>query len=136
MSKLSAEERAELDALEDEARLEREAETAAAERMHLEAMRLRKKHASKDKKHGRDYAVVETKIGVFAVRKPLDTEIDTVSDTPDDRGAQEKFALQVLLEPGADVVRGLFADNPGLAPALSVVAIDLAKVRSAEDAKK
>lgn len=133
---LSAEEKEELALLEKEAKDERAAEAEAAEVRRLAALRLRKKYTTKDRKHGRDFGVVETKVGNFVIKKPLDTEIDPLLETPDDRGAQEKFVCLLLEEPPPEAVKPMFANEPGLANAIIGVALELAKVTVAETAKK
>jgi len=136
MSKLTDEEKKELAALEEEVEVEAEADADASVRQHLEAMRLRKKYTAKGQKHGTDFGVIETKIGNFVIRKPKDTEIDTLLETPEDRAANENFVAALMLEPTAAEVQMLFPDNPGLIGAVSAVALELAKVTRAAEVKK
>lgn len=133
---LTAEEKAELAQLEQKAKDEAAAAAEQQQRMHLDAMRMRQRLSTKDKVHGRDFAIVETRIGNFAIRKPTDTEIDTLGESPDQRAAQEKFAIQVTTEPTTDEMRKLFLEHPGLVGPLCSAAIELASVKRAEDAKK
>jgi hypothetical protein len=133
---LSKEELDELAALEEEAKAEAAADKEADQRRHFEAMKLRKKYTTKDRKHGRDFGVVETKVGIFVIKKPLDTELDPLLETPDDRGAQEKFVCQILEFPAPETVKLMFASEPQLAGAIAAVALDLAKVTVADNAKK
>lgn len=135
--KLTEEEARELADLENEekARLAEEAE--AEKRQHLDALRLSKKLAAKNGRPGHDFKVLETKVGNIAVRRPKDVEIDSFGENEDrSRGDIEKFAAAVTLEPPQLELLALFAENPGLAPAILGVVIDLAKVTREESAKK
>ncbi len=133
---LSKEELAEMALLESEAAGELAAEREEAERMHLEALRLRKKLSGSLGKHGADFAVVETKIGVFALRKPSDVEIDTVLEAGDSRAGGEEFISKLIVHPAAASVQALFPKHPGLVGALAPVALGLAKITREAEAKK
>lgn len=136
MSEFTKEDLAELALLESEVSDEAAADELAAKRQHLDALRMRKRHTKGDKKHGRDFAVIETKIGNFTIRKPQDVEIDKLLETPDDRAAQEAFVTAVTLEPSTAELQALFPANPGLANAVCPVALDLVRIVRSEETKK
>lgn len=134
---LSKEELAELAELEKE-ESKRAAELAdATARQHLDALRARKRLASKHGVHGRDFVVVETtRAGNFAVRRPKDVEIDALAENVDDRAAQEAFALAVTLEPDAAAMQALMSSDPGVVNVVIPAAYSmLTRVRE-EEAKK
>jgi hypothetical protein len=133
---LTREEQEELAALEREERERVEAEAVEAKRQHLEALRTSKRLAAKHGKPGHDFVVVETKVGNFAIRRPVDVEVDGLLEAPDDRGNQEKYACSILLEPTAAEAQALMAQQPGLVGAICAKSLDLAKVTRAEEAKK
>lgn len=135
MSKLTEEELKELASLGEEFEREAEANVDASARRHLEAFRLRKKFSTGGKKHGEDFAVAETNIGNFVIRKPTGTEIDTFVDL-DNREAGENFVASLMLHPSTAEVQAMFADQPGLVGAIVPIAFELAKVERAAEAKK
>lgn len=136
MSDLTKEELAELAALEREEKARLDAEAVAAKRQHLEALRSAKRLSAKHGMPGRDFVVLETKVGNIAVRKPMDIEIDAMDDENVQRGKLEELATALTIEPLAATLQPLFADNPGLAPAIMRHAIKLAKVEREEASKK
>lgn len=136
--KLTEEEARELADLENEEKVRLAEEADAVKRQHLDALRMSKRLAAKNGRPGHDFQVLETKVGNIAVRRPKDVEIDAFSENEDDRsrGDIEKFAAAVTLEPPPLELLALFAENPGLAPAILHTVIDLAKVTREESAKK
>lgn len=135
MSKLTDEQKKELASLEKEVKEELAADADDAEERHYKAMLLRKKYTAKGMKHGLDFAVLETKIGNFVIRKPKDTEIDTYAETSD-RASGEAFVTSIMLEPTKEEVQAMFPANPGLVGAVNLAALELAKVARADEAKK
>lgn len=138
MAKLSAEELAELKALEQEEKDRLDEVALAAQRQHLEALRLVKKlrTAGKNGEPGSGFVVIETRVGNVAVRRPTDVEIDSFAEEESSRGSLEAFAQCIVLEPPAADLKVLMADNPGLATAVMNAGVGLVKVLREEEAKK
>ncbi len=134
---LTKEELSELASLEADDKIAVEAANDAAARQHIAALKLRKKLTAKHGVHGMDFVVLETTAGVnIAVRRPLDVEMDTVSDASEDRGAQEKFVAAITLEPSAEEMGKLFAQWPGLLGAVIPKAVGLIGRLREEEVKK
>jgi hypothetical protein len=132
---LTKEELAELSELESEDKKRKAALEEAAQRQHLEALRMSKRLAAKHGEPGRAFVVLETTVGNFAVRAPKDVEIDTFKDS-DSRDETEKFAMAVLIEPTGADAQPLFADHPALASVISLRSVELCKVERAAEVKK
>lgn len=133
--KLTAQELEELAALEEEnaSRLEEEADNA--KRQHLDALRMAKKLSAKHGVPGRDFLVLETKLGNIAIRRPIDVEVDTMDENAD-REKLEAFALPLVIEPKREEVQAMMAQHPSLTGALVMHASKMLKVVREEDSKK
>jgi hypothetical protein len=137
---LSKEELAELAELEKEEQTQFVAEADALARQRLEAKRMRKRLAPKHGKHGLDFAVVELDTGMnIALRRPLDVDIDTLSDEKaegQERAFLENFVIGLLIEPSKEDVQKCFSDYCGVVTALAEFAKRMTGSARAEDAKK
>lgn len=132
---LTKEELDELAQLEKEDQERKAALASEAQRQHLEALRLSKRLRSKYGEPGRGFLVLETVVGNIAIRKPLDIEIDPI-DENSGREALETYALAITVEPSADEIRKLLAENPGLLGAIVNNSQKLLKVEREAEAKK
>lgn len=132
---LTKEELAELEALEGEEEARQEAAAIAAKRQHLDAMRLRKKLAAKHGTHGRDFMVIETVLGNFAMRRAQDVEVDNI-DGGSDRSDLEKLAMAITLEPSAIELQKLMAEHHGLVGTLVSESSKMLKVLREEETRK
>lgn len=131
---MTDEEKAELKALEQEERDRKAALQAADQQRHLEALRLVKSLRTKHGEPGLDFIVLETKLGVIAIKRPIDVEIDTVAEDQD-RATLEKFAAGLVLHPSAQDVTKLMSQHHGLVGALVKAAFDMLKVVREEEGK-
>lgn len=134
---LTAEELAELAAIE---KSEQEQQKKAAEdrqRQRLAAGRLRAKLAAKHGVHGLDFLVIDNRCGVFSFRSPLDVELDAIASQAEDRGAQESFLVSIAIEPAGNDLRTALAKRPGLVNSLIPEIFEkLVKAQHEEEAKK
>lgn len=133
---LTREELAELAALEAEDEERRKVARAAAQRQHLEALRMVKRLAQKHGTPGIDFAICESVIGNVAVRRPTDLEVDADHGDLEQRGVLERFVLDLVLEPTREEVQRLFVQHAGLVAALAGVIAKLQKAVREEDVKK
>lgn len=107
------EELKELQALEDEfASADKEA-FVSSQRTHLDALRMRKKHA-KLGSHGLDYLVIETRAGAFAFRQPSDVELDALLNNASSREAHESYLGATIIDPDKFTAQAKFVKYPGL----------------------
>lgn len=133
---LSKEELEELKKLEDEVDAERSADEEAEKRQHLDALRMRKKFATKHGKHGRDFAVLETDVGVnIAIRQPTEMESEMVAER-NDAEAHEAFAKAITVSPTGDELTQLIVKYPGIRTAIIKSGFDLLGGLRDEKAKK
>lgn len=135
MSKLTDEELKELKALEEEEKKRAEEESVTAKRQHLEALRLSKKLSAKHGVPGRDFLVLETKLGNIAIRRPVDVEIDEM-DEDATREQVEKLALSIVIEPKQDQVQAWMAEYHSLGSNIVLQATKMLKVMREEASKK
>lgn len=135
MSALTEAELAEYAQLEAEEKAAAEDEANASKRMHLEALRLRKSLSKNGKRHGHDFAVVETTVGLFAVRLALDVEVDMFEEG-DGREAINNFATKLALHPAPEAMQKALSDHQSVGPTLVKAAMNLLKIRRGEEEKK
>lgn len=133
---LSQEELAELKQLEAEEAAEAKADADAADKQHLEALRMRKQLGAKLGKHGRDFVVLETDVGVnVAVRQPTEMETDIASEKNNAEG-HEAFAKAVTVTPQGDELTRLIVKWPGIRTAIIKAGFELMGGVREERAKK
>jgi len=135
MSDLTKEELAEIESLEREDAARRKEEATAAKRQHLEALRLTKKLGASKGRPGLDFVVVETRVGNIALRRPIDIEIDKISDASE-RPDLESLAMSIVLDPTPAELQVLMSQHHGLVGALISEATRLLKVLREEESKK
>lgn len=133
--RLTKEELAELALLEKEESDRLADEEHAAQRQHLEALRLSKRLAAKHGVPGRDFIVLETTLGNIAIRRPVDVEIDNISEGSD-RAVLENFACAIVLEPSAIDLQRLMSEHHGLVGAVVSQSSAMLRVVRGEEAKK
>jgi hypothetical protein len=135
MRNLTKEELEEVAALEKEASERAAADAAAAKRQHLEALRLTKRLAPKYGEHGKDFLVFETTVGNFAIRRPVDVEVDGITEGSE-RADLEKFAASIVLEPPAAELQTLMAKHVSVVGVVVNQSFKLTKLLREEEAKK
>lgn len=131
---LTDDEKAELSALENEERAHAEAQRAAAEKLHLEALRWRRDLRAKLGDGA--FCVVETKAGNFALRRPTKDDLQLLE--VEDFGPKNAIGLvlDLLIKPTESDARPLLESNPKLPIVLLSSALDLLEVLRESNAKK
>lgn len=126
------------------AELEGEASDAAAQlavdrkRQHLAALRLVKKLSALHGKRGLDFEVLETTAGNFAIRRPIDLEVDAF--TQDAKDGEERLQLHAFvcalrLDPDELAFKKGLTDFPRLGQMLATAALQLTGKRVDEEGK-
>lgn len=132
---LTHEERKELADLERDEQARVDAVAQAAKRQHLEALRLSKRLASKHGEPGKDFLILETRVGNIAIRRPKDVELDAVPENSS-REDDETFAAALVIEPTQIEFQKLMAEHPSLASVVAHQSLRLIRVMREEEAKK
>jgi hypothetical protein len=136
MSEFTPEELAEFAQLEADEKAAAEADAHAAKRMRLEAMRLRKALAAKHGRPGLDFQVVETTVGLFAIRRALDVEVDAFESAEDGRQSIHNFVTKLALYPAPEQMQKALGDHQSVGPTLVKAATELLKIQRGEEGKK
>jgi hypothetical protein len=132
---VTEEEKAEIKALEAEEAERVKALKAAEAQRHLEALRLVKKLRGSHGEPGLDFVVLETRIGVIAIKRPVDVEIDSIGEDRD-RADLEKFAAALVIHPSSQEVIKLMSQHHGLVGGIVKAAFDMLKVVREEEGKR
>lgn len=135
MSKLTDEERAELAQLEKEEASEREDATDEKDRQRIAALKTKRRLAKTLGKPGTDFAVLETTLGNFVIRRPTDVEVDRFEEG-EGREAIESFAKSITVEPSGDELVRLMAEHQSVGPTIVREVRKLLEIMRGEEAKK
>ncbi len=133
---LTIEEKEELEALEAEVNDEYAAAAVAAQRQHIDALKLRKHLAPKCGVPGDDFEVIESDHGNFAIRRPTEEQVQMLQEDTDDIERQKAFLLDSLIAPDEASAKVLLTKYPGLRDKLVVRAFRMVGRLREQEAKK